>query len=113
MEKLIVKEVTVVLTEQEAELFKSVLTAEAALRGLDEVLDGVKSHRYQTCRRMLSRFDDISREIKFDIGDKHALLTLTTLFILAANNSKGDYLREKLAIGLAQTFQDTHRELGV
>ena len=113
MERLKVKEVTVVLTEQETELFKGVLNVEAAYRGLDEVLDGVKSHRYTTCRRMLSRFDEITREIKFDVGDKHALLTLTTLFILAAKNSKGDYLREKLLLGLAQTFQDTHRELGV
>ena len=105
MERLKVKEVTVVLTEQETELFKGVLNVEAVYRG-------VKSHRYTTCKMMLSRFDDVTREIKFDVGDKHALLTLTTLFILEANKTK-DHVREKLLLGLAQTFQDTHRELGV
>ena len=113
MEKLKVKEVTVRLTEEEIELFKSVLLTEKIQRGLDEVLDGVKSHRYTTCKRMLERFDDVTREIKFDVGDKHALLTLVTLFIIEADKRRFDYLRRNILLDLAKTFQDTHRELGV
>lgn len=112
MERLKVKEVTVVLTEQETELFKGVLTSEMVQRGIDEVLDGIKSHRYVTCKNVLSRFDDVTCSITFDISDRHSLLTIVTLFILEANKTK-DYIREKQLLGLAKTFQDTHRELGV